>query len=476
MRSRCAATSPAWCRAANVGGRGAAPEPLDPGPGVVAVVADDRQVEDGDGDLLAAAGRRRRSAGAAPRSCAGPSRGRARTLQASAHARGDPQGPALAAAADDDRERADRPRVAGGLGKGRPARRRTPWCRAPTARASSRPRRSRSSSRARSAGKRRPKAACSRSHQPAPSPQKARPPLSTSSVAAALAMMPGARNVTGVHSVPSRRSVPSPASARASPTARGSGPTRGRPAGSGSGGPSARCRRSPAASAASATPRSQPSGSSPQGKRADLEHHAEAGRRRLSGVAAPARRDRGRGLGVRDTTRRPSPRGELRPARRRIRRSWPSSTGAGTGRSRAALRARHTPAGVSKHHRDRRGARPRAPASPRQPGGPASRPSVSTTTVSPRRGRPATIWSSSRKASARRVEVGGPLPTTARKLVGRHDLRRRGSAAAAHVDFPEPDAPTSTHQSRVGYLHPGSLSGPAAGSDEFATRMESEPA
>ena len=43
-------------------------------------------------------------------------------------------------------------------------------------------------------------------------PQKARPPLSTSSVATALASTPGARKVTGVTSVPSRRPVPRPAS------------------------------------------------------------------------------------------------------------------------------------------------------------------------------------------------------------------------------------------------------------------------
>ena len=70
----------------------------------------------------------------------------------------------------------------------------------------------RASSRSRSLGKSSPYAWCSRSHQPAPSPQNARPPLSTSRVAAALAMMPGARKVTGETRVPSRSRVSSPAS------------------------------------------------------------------------------------------------------------------------------------------------------------------------------------------------------------------------------------------------------------------------
>ncbi len=59
--------------------------------------------------------------------------------------------------------------------------------------------------------KSKPNAACSRAHQPAPKPQKARPPLSASRVATVLAMMPGARKVTGETSVPSRSSVSRPA-------------------------------------------------------------------------------------------------------------------------------------------------------------------------------------------------------------------------------------------------------------------------
>ena len=120
---------------------------------------------------------------------------------------------ALAAAADDDRDRARRARVARSSRAATPAPRRTPWCRPPTAPASSRCRRSRASSRSRGGGNGSPNAACSRSHQPAPTPTNARPPVSASSVAAALAVMPGARNVTGVTSVPSSRPVPRPASA-----------------------------------------------------------------------------------------------------------------------------------------------------------------------------------------------------------------------------------------------------------------------
>ena len=50
---------------------------------------------------------------------------------------------------------------------------------------------SRASSRSRAGGNGRPYAACSRSHHPAPTPTNARPPVSASSVAAALAVMPG---------------------------------------------------------------------------------------------------------------------------------------------------------------------------------------------------------------------------------------------------------------------------------------------
>ena len=55
------------------------------------------------------------------------------------------------------------------------------------------------SSRSAAAGKGSPYAACSRSHQPAPMPRNARPPESASRVAAAFAVTPAGRNVAGVH-------------------------------------------------------------------------------------------------------------------------------------------------------------------------------------------------------------------------------------------------------------------------------------
>ena len=67
------------------------------------------------------------------------------------------------------------------------------------------------SSRSRGGGNGTPNPRCSRSNQPAPTPQNARPPESTSSVAACLARTPAWWSVTGDTSVPSRRSVSSAA-------------------------------------------------------------------------------------------------------------------------------------------------------------------------------------------------------------------------------------------------------------------------
>ena len=53
------------------------------------------------------------------------------------------------------------------------------------------------SSRSAGGGNGSPNARCSRSHQPAPTPQNARPPESASRVATALAVIPGGRKVTG---------------------------------------------------------------------------------------------------------------------------------------------------------------------------------------------------------------------------------------------------------------------------------------
>ena len=83
----------------------------------------------------------------------------------------DPQR-ALPGAADDDRDVADRPRVAGRLRQADPRAVVRLGAGAPTAPSSSRCPRSRSSSRCLAGGKSRPYAACSRSHQPAPTPDE----------------------------------------------------------------------------------------------------------------------------------------------------------------------------------------------------------------------------------------------------------------------------------------------------------------
>ena len=77
----------------------------------------------------------------------------------------------------------------------------------------------------------------------------------------------------------------------------------------------------------------------------DLEDHPRPGARR-----APATGAAGAGLGggsSADTTRTSQPSASSSAPTSRIRRSWPPSTAAGTGRSRAAFRARHSAGGVS---------------------------------------------------------------------------------------------------------------------------------
>ena len=115
-RSRWAATSPAWWREAKSAGPGASAKSFDAGPGVVAAGADDRHVEDGDLDLVV---------GSADVVAVPAQDGRlvADRVEVGAHvagvgpASGDAQRTPLAAAAHDQRQRADRPRVARGLGQ-----------------------------------------------------------------------------------------------------------------------------------------------------------------------------------------------------------------------------------------------------------------------------------------------------------------------------------------------------------------------
>ena len=222
--------------------------------------------------------------------------------------------------------------------------------------------RSSSSSRSFAVGNGSPYAACSRSHQPAPMPTNARPPVRADSVAAALAVTPAGRKVTGVHSVPSSRPVPSPASAPRVTHGSGIGsharPTwgiwirwsiRASPA-------------KPASSAARATSPSHASGSSPHGNRETwstirsprLLVRSSAGAGAGAGGSGGGRRGR-----PRPAPRGPSPRRRARGPPRGPCRSWPASAGAGTGRSRVALRRRHSAASVvDQHHHGR------------QPGGP----------------------------------------------------------------------------------------------------------
>ena len=96
-------------------------------------------------------------------------------------------------AADDDRHRSDRPRVTGRLGQLHPlagvrlgARRQQRPDRLHRGLEQVQPLRP-------AAANGSPKAACSRSHQPAPRPRKARPPLRASRVATVLAVMPAGR-------------------------------------------------------------------------------------------------------------------------------------------------------------------------------------------------------------------------------------------------------------------------------------------
>ena len=131
-----------------------------------------------------------------------------------------------------------------------------------------------------------PYAACSRSHHPAPTPTNARPPDRASRVAAALAVIPAGRKVTGVTSVPSRSRVSSPAT-RPSVT---HGSAIGSQARSTCGiwirWSISASPANPASSAASAIERSQPAGSSPHGKRESWSITARPCEERRSSVGA----------------------------------------------------------------------------------------------------------------------------------------------------------------------------------------------
>ena len=260
---------------------------------------------------------------------------------------------------------------------------------------------------------------CSRSHQPAPTPTNALPPVSAERVAAALAVTPGARNVTGVTRVPSCSRVVEAASAPSVTHGSGIGsharPTcgiwtrwsiRAMPA-------------SPACSAAATMSRSHVSRSPSAGK---CESWSTTPRRpvrpagdvvaRATASPAAAGASSGASSGATRTTCHPSP--SSRSTVDTTAASWLVRTRAGTGRSRAELRERHTPAGVSRTTAT--AGRPAARAAASQPRRrDTSVPSVSTTVVRPRPRRAATTCSSSAKASVEASRSCSPLPTTSRR-------------------------------------------------------------
>ena len=234
--------------------------------------------------------------------------------------------------------------------------------------------RSSASSRSRGGGKGRPYAACSRSHHPAPTPTNARPPVSASRVAAALAVMPADRNVTGVTSVPSSSPVPRPASAPSVTHGSGIGDHARSTCGIWMRWSISASPEKPARSAALATSVSQASGSSPQGNRLSWRTTFSPWEVRRSlrrgSCDSPGPRPGCIALAGRSRcARRPSPRRRAGPRARRCRLSCPARTGAGTGPSRAALRRRQAASGVSSTT-----ATAGSPASPRlrQPAEPSS--------------------------------------------------------------------------------------------------------
>ena len=118
------------------------------------------------------------------------------------------------------------------------------------------------------------------------------------------------------------------------------------------------------------------------------------------------------------------------------------SAAAGTGWGRARLRARQTVAAVSTATATH--AIPCSRASVRQRvRRSASIPVVSTTVVSPRATRRATISSSSANASVLAAMSSSPAPTTPRSASD-ETTAEGGKFAAAHVDFPDAAGPAST--------------------------------
>ena len=270
-------------------------------------------------------------------------------------------------------------------------------------------------------------------------------------MAAALAVIPAGRKVAGVQSVPRVSRCRGRRRARASPRARGSAAT-----------PEPTCGiwirwsinaspANPASSAASAIARTHPPGSSPQGNRDSWS----TTRGPPGGEGDRVRSTTARRAGVslrwgtpslgeeesQDTTSTWSQPSASSPAETAAaRRTWSARTFAGTGRSRSALRRRHSWPGVSRATATAGSPAARA-ASRHAVRRPASRPSVSTTVVRPRPMRAATMRSRRSKASAEASRSAGPEPTTSRRCVGGDDLdaavatgRPRGLARSRGAD------------------------------------------
>src|SRR6476660_1037867 len=203
----------------------------------------------------------------------------------------------------------------------------------------------------------------------------------------------------------------------------------------------------PTSAARRAMSRSHAEGSVSQGKVLSWRNTPSSSRPRDDGATVVARCGSGAGASVTTWTRsQPSP--SSSPTTVRIRRSWVVSTAAGTGRSRWVLRARHTGAGVPSTTATAGSPADRATAryAARLDG---SRPRVSTTTVSRRPARAATIRTSRSNESADASRSAGPLPTTSRSASEdtTSAARKRDDA---QWDLPDPDAPTRTTRAGSG--------------------------
>ena len=217
----------------------------------------------------------------------------------------------------------------------------------------------------------------------------------------------------------------------------------------------------PASSAARATPLSQASGILAPREPAHLEHHLEPLRR------APLLPDQGR-LRRRRLARPARPRGHVcttsQPSSSscgtsaRCRLSWAASVGAGTGRSRAELRRRHSPSGVSITTTTAGSPTSRARASQRRRRS-SSVPRVSTTVVRPATGAGGHHALEQVEGVAGGVEVVRPAADHAAERVGGDDLvaavavvRPRGLSRAGRADQDD--------ERRVGKCHPPTMAEP----------------